>query len=325
MLNWFTTIPGILVICGVILLVLALILFILGNKSEKKIKKGENLVVDNNVDTVQPLTSTEVTTNEIPTNEVVAEGMPVSTAPLGDDMITAVEGNSGVIDFTPNNGVDINEVTSEFDFSLSSDDAETSSNTYDFSLSEPAESVEIQSPEITITEPSNDYSFNEINIRPVEEAKVVDTGFGIPAMEPVTETQPVIEEPTEPVMPAFDTPVIEKPTEPVNNDMFATPVVEETPTAMPTIDMPTMEPAVEETPVATEPVVEVPVMEPTVEPVPVVETTEPTIETPTIEPVVEEVAEVAEPTVAEPTIEPVSTVTFEMPTVEIPANDNNQF
>lgn len=36
MLDWFTTIPGILIICGVILLVIAIILFILGAKNSKK-------------------------------------------------------------------------------------------------------------------------------------------------------------------------------------------------------------------------------------------------------------------------------------------------
>lgn len=36
MLDWFTTIPGILIICGVLLLVIAIILFIVGSKKDKK-------------------------------------------------------------------------------------------------------------------------------------------------------------------------------------------------------------------------------------------------------------------------------------------------
>ena len=35
-LSWFTTIPGVLIICGVVLLLIAIILFILGNKKAKK-------------------------------------------------------------------------------------------------------------------------------------------------------------------------------------------------------------------------------------------------------------------------------------------------
>ena len=36
MLDWFTTIPGILIICGALLLVIAIILFIVGSKKDKK-------------------------------------------------------------------------------------------------------------------------------------------------------------------------------------------------------------------------------------------------------------------------------------------------
>lgn len=39
MLDWFTTIPGILIICGVLLLVIAIILFIVGSKKDKKVAK----------------------------------------------------------------------------------------------------------------------------------------------------------------------------------------------------------------------------------------------------------------------------------------------
>lgn len=49
MMDWFTTIPGILIICGVLLLIIAIVLFIVGSKKEKKDKKE---VVDSNVNTL---------------------------------------------------------------------------------------------------------------------------------------------------------------------------------------------------------------------------------------------------------------------------------
>ena len=74
MLDWLTTLPGILIICGVILLLIAVILFILGNKKSKKgpVNSGEN--IEN--------TSTEVTTNDVvsePVAPVVTEEVVAPT------------------------------------------------------------------------------------------------------------------------------------------------------------------------------------------------------------------------------------------------------
>lgn len=59
MLEWFTTIPGILVICGVILLVIAIILFAVSAKKDKK----ENMTVEsvnNNIELVSQVATPEV-------------------------------------------------------------------------------------------------------------------------------------------------------------------------------------------------------------------------------------------------------------------------
>jgi len=82
MLEWFTTIPGILVICGVILLVIAIILFAVSAKKDKK----ENVVnepINNNVEVnnmevndipeVQPLVDVVTTSVEEPVVEPVVD------------------------------------------------------------------------------------------------------------------------------------------------------------------------------------------------------------------------------------------------------------
>lgn len=61
MLDWFTTIPGILILCGVLLLVIAIILFILGAKKSKKLG---NVGVDTNANTTTNLDSSNVVSNE---------------------------------------------------------------------------------------------------------------------------------------------------------------------------------------------------------------------------------------------------------------------
>jgi len=56
MLDWFTTIPGILIICGVLLLVIAIILFIVGSKKDKKEEKQmADVNTVNNNSTVNPV------------------------------------------------------------------------------------------------------------------------------------------------------------------------------------------------------------------------------------------------------------------------------
>lgn len=61
MLDWFTTIPGILILCGVLLLAIAIILFILGAKKSKKLG---NVGTDTNANTTTDLNSSNVVSNE---------------------------------------------------------------------------------------------------------------------------------------------------------------------------------------------------------------------------------------------------------------------
>ncbi len=63
MLDWFTTIPGILIVCGVILLVIAIILFILDNKKSKTEKVNDSNLsnLDNNNNSVDNSTQLNTT------------------------------------------------------------------------------------------------------------------------------------------------------------------------------------------------------------------------------------------------------------------------
>ena len=84
-LNWFFTIPGILIFLGVVLLIIALILFITGYKKSKKDEKsavqteipssnvGVNPVMNNNVSTVGVMPTVPV---EEPKFEEVQVGIP---------------------------------------------------------------------------------------------------------------------------------------------------------------------------------------------------------------------------------------------------------
>lgn len=80
MFEWFTTIPGILVICGVILLVIAIILFAVSAKKDKK-ENVINVEENNNIEPVVQNVSVDVQ----PVQEVVA---PVVEAPVVDTNVT---------------------------------------------------------------------------------------------------------------------------------------------------------------------------------------------------------------------------------------------
>lgn len=90
MLDWFTTIPGILIICGIILLIIAIILFVVGaKKSKKEVVTNTNSNVGNDTITtstsdvttpVEPVTVSPVTPIES-TNTVITNDASVSTEP----------------------------------------------------------------------------------------------------------------------------------------------------------------------------------------------------------------------------------------------------
>lgn len=83
MLDWFTTIPGILVICGVILLVIAIILFIAGNKKAKKEEMVQTNPVTESANTMNTEVNTTADTNigEVNVQEVSPVMEEASTIP----------------------------------------------------------------------------------------------------------------------------------------------------------------------------------------------------------------------------------------------------
>lgn len=83
MLDWFTTIPGILVICGVILLVIAIILFIAGNKKAKKEEMVQTNPVTESANTMNIEVNTTADTNigEVNIQEVSPVMEQASTIP----------------------------------------------------------------------------------------------------------------------------------------------------------------------------------------------------------------------------------------------------
>ena len=83
MLDWFTTIPGILVICGVILLVIAIILFIAGNKKAKKEGMVQTNPVTESANTMNIEVNTTADTNigEVNVQEVSPVMEQASTIP----------------------------------------------------------------------------------------------------------------------------------------------------------------------------------------------------------------------------------------------------
>ena len=83
MLDWFTTIPGILVICGVILLVIAIILFIAGNNKAKKEEMVQTNPVTESANTMNTEVNTTADTNigEVNVQEVSPVMEQASTIP----------------------------------------------------------------------------------------------------------------------------------------------------------------------------------------------------------------------------------------------------
>ena len=83
MLDWFTTIPGILVICGVILLVIAIILFIAGNKKAKKEEMVQTNPITESANTMNTEVNTTADTNigEVNVQEVSPVMEQASTIP----------------------------------------------------------------------------------------------------------------------------------------------------------------------------------------------------------------------------------------------------
>ncbi len=89
-LNWFTTIPGLLITGGVLLLVIALIIFIVTSRKEKK-NGGVN---SNNINTNAPSNSNEAV------NQTVAVQPAFEQQPIGINAAPVQGGQSSMVDST---------------------------------------------------------------------------------------------------------------------------------------------------------------------------------------------------------------------------------
>ena len=175
MLDWFTTIPGLLITCGAVLLLIALVLFILGNRKEKT----TNNIAMNTGMANQPLINDEVTTIE-PTPIVIDKPTEEkSSEPLVSEP-TVINDESAP---------EVTDFTTEYDFSIPE--------------AAPVEEIKVEEPEVTIYGGNNPLKntevVEEINHEPygghetVEEPEVeaipaseIPT-IDIPTMEPITE------------------------------------------------------------------------------------------------------------------------------------------
>lgn len=87
MLDWFTTIPGILVVCGIILLIIAVILLVAGGKKSKKGANTNSNLQPNMVNNTAQTQNVGVIPNTMTTPEVTATPVMDST-PIPNTMIS---------------------------------------------------------------------------------------------------------------------------------------------------------------------------------------------------------------------------------------------
>lgn len=169
MLDWFTTIPGILVICGVILLVIAIILFIAGNKKAKKEEMVQTNPVTESASTANTEVNTTADTNigEVNVQEVSPVMEQASTIPTASVSLE-------------NNELPKTEVESNSDVSPIQTDEPVQIPSEEIHIEEPVQisDIEIHNEEVSIPEPvsvpSIDDSVNSVDTVSDE------TSFNIP-------------------------------------------------------------------------------------------------------------------------------------------------
>lgn len=96
MLDWFTTIPGILIICGVLLLIIAIILFVAGAMKNKKMESSGDASLNTSVSDVQNSNVSNLNVdNSVTTNTISVSGMPsdVTQDTQLDSAVNTVENN----------------------------------------------------------------------------------------------------------------------------------------------------------------------------------------------------------------------------------------
>lgn len=120
MLDWFTTIPGILILCGVLLLIIAIILFILGAKKSKKdnvsnANIGVNNASSNNsvsdLNTVNASSNVGVVSAEPTINPT--EGSSVTVSPVMEDTNTVVTNDTPAFEMPKIDTTPVEEVKAE--------------------------------------------------------------------------------------------------------------------------------------------------------------------------------------------------------------------
>lgn len=255
MLDWITTIPGILIICGVILLVIAIILFIVGAKKSKKEEVSvSNQTIENNIPAVE---NVESSINVTP----VAPVTPTIVEPVVPNVNATVQVEEVKTDIPVTEPIHIEEPVPVVNNMLN---VEVPTYTNPVETSEPvvnipevntqAEEINIPAPEATSTiyggeTPTVDFS--------TQEEKPVTIYGGNDPLE-ATQTLPKMEEHHEPYGGTYPEVKI---VEPVVETPVPTPI-EETVTEIPTIE-PVMinEPEVVNIPVE-EPVISEPVVVP---------------------------------------------------------------
>ena len=250
MLDWIMTIPGILITCGVVLLFLAIVLFIIGNKKGKaaKVKLEAN-------DQAAPETITNDTVATV--TEPVAEVQPVVEETATPE--------AGVIDFTP---------TAEEPVAPIEPVTETAPVVEEVVSSEPA----VELPTVEETAPAAE--------EPVAPAEPTVTIYG--GNSPLENTQvemPAVEATPYGGAPEVnvigEAPAVEMPTvEPVVTPAEPTveePVIMPTPAVEPVTEIPTATPTPVVEPIVTP--VETPAVEPAISQQPTIEIPEPTITT----------------------------------------------
>ena len=103
-LNWFTTIPGLLITCGILLLVIALIIFIITSVKGKKSKKGEEGMNNQNVNQAALVNQPNVSANNVGGNatlqvdpNAISNNQTVPTNNVSNDVNNVAVNNNGVV------------------------------------------------------------------------------------------------------------------------------------------------------------------------------------------------------------------------------------
>ena len=285
MLDWLTTLPGILIICGVILLLIAVILFILGNKKSKKgpVNSGENIentsteVTTNSVESVPvtPAVTEEVNTPAVEQVAAVAETPSVAvTEPVQEPVVEQSQNNAAIDEFvnalnaepTQENIVEPTIETPSFE-NVESVQPEMPSFgavgpiQIETPTEEPTEPVQVTEPEVSFDIPTA----APVEIQPAEEPKPyggVDPMVSISIPEEKTTT---IYGGNDPLEKTQSIPKVEEVHQPYNIEPeikvvepTIEPMVEQQPFSMPSVEpVSTFEPTPVE--INPEPVVQIPV------------------------------------------------------------------